>query len=379
MRIILFATILLCVVGSTPAQSVGTEVSVISTADATLIGPYSIGATERSSGGGNRVYVGRTGSMSNGIDIRRALMRFNLTSLSIPPAAQILSVRLHLIGGSLPVTIRKLNQNWGEGTNPGTSGGNGGGGAGDPAQTGDATWNYSSYPTTQWTNLFGGSISAMSQTSSSGINQIWSTPQMLADVEGWLNNPGTNFGWLLHADELNIGPSTITTFQSRESTNPTNWPRLTITYTIRPGSDEDFALSGGVNGTINYDSVISAAPGDALSLHLESPLGGYDFTPHFLCGQIYVNGFPPFRTPFYPEIYLDFTPGIPVPVVYVYSSFAPLAGPTSLPPGGQTFNFTVPPGLAGMSSLVQGYSATPSTNAMNPWFTATHATRIKFL
>ena len=29
----------------------------------------------------------------------------------------------------------------------------------------------------------------------------WSSAQMVADVQGWLDNPASNFGWLMLGDE----------------------------------------------------------------------------------------------------------------------------------------------------------------------------------
>ena len=53
-----------------------------------------------------------------------------------------------------------------------------------------------------------------------------STPQMVADVQSWLNDPATNFGWLVKGDETtNI---TAKRFESSESGSP---PALTINYT----------------------------------------------------------------------------------------------------------------------------------------------------
>jgi serine protease len=49
---------------------------------------------------------------------------------------------------------------------------------------------------------------------------------MVADVQSWLDNPATNFGWLVLGDEST--GTTAKRFDSRESTSP---PVLTIEYT----------------------------------------------------------------------------------------------------------------------------------------------------
>ena len=54
---------------------------------------------------------------------------------------------------------------------------------------------------------------------------------MVADVQAWVNNPSTNFGWLLQGDETQTSSKF---FASRESANLALRPLLTITYTAAP-------------------------------------------------------------------------------------------------------------------------------------------------
>ena len=53
----------------------------------------------------------------------------------------------------------------------------------------------------------------------------WSSPQMVADVQSWLDNPASNFGWLVLGDES--AAATAKRFDTRESATP---PVLTIQY-----------------------------------------------------------------------------------------------------------------------------------------------------
>jgi hypothetical protein len=57
----------------------------------------------------------------------------------------------------------------------------------------------------------------------------WSSAQMVADVQSWLDNPAGNFGWLVLGDEK----PTLTSkrFDTRESASP---PVLTIQYIPAP-------------------------------------------------------------------------------------------------------------------------------------------------
>ena len=50
--------------------------------------------------------------------------------------------------------------------------------------------------------------------------------QMVADVQGWLDNPTTNYGWILAGDES--GATSAKRFATREITIPEFRPRLIV-------------------------------------------------------------------------------------------------------------------------------------------------------
>jgi hypothetical protein len=52
---------------------------------------------------------------------------------------------------------------------------------------------------------------------------------MVSDVQGWLDNPSGNFGWIMIGDES--GPLTAKRFDSRENGAVQNRPRLTVFHT----------------------------------------------------------------------------------------------------------------------------------------------------
>jgi hypothetical protein len=185
-------------------------------------------------------FVPLDGDLSNGVgdhffagvtalgELRRGVLAFDIAG-SIPPGSTITSVSLSMnmsrtISDTRTVELHKLLADWGEGT----SDASGFEGMGGPATTNDATWRHRFYNTIFWTTQ-GGDFSATVSASQSvdDIGQyIWSSAQMVADVQSWLDNPASNFGWLVLGDE-----STITTakrFDTRESTSP---PVLTIEYT----------------------------------------------------------------------------------------------------------------------------------------------------
>ena len=74
----------------------------------------------------------------------------------------------------------------------------------------------------------GGDFSAtVSASQSVGVvgPYTWSSQQMVADVQDWLDNPAGNFGWLVLG--LEKPTMTVKRFDTRESANP---PVLTIEY-----------------------------------------------------------------------------------------------------------------------------------------------------
>lgn len=185
-------------------------------------------------------YVPADGDLSNALgfhffagktamgELRRGVLAFDIAG-SIPAGSTITGVTLSMnmsrtpISVAYPVELHKLLADWGEGTSqaPGEEG------DGAPATPNDATWRHRFFDTIFWTAQggdFSATVSASQSVSVVGP-YTWSSPQMVADVQDWLDNPAGNFGWLVLGDEK----PTLTTkrFDTRESANP---PVLTIEY-----------------------------------------------------------------------------------------------------------------------------------------------------
>jgi hypothetical protein len=194
----------------------------------------------------NTLYEIEDGSISNGAGQyffsgmtveplrKRGLIAFNLSS--IPAGSTIVSATLRLnmsrtIGLPEPTSLHRLLANWGEAGSdaPGQEG------TGASAQTGDATWLHTFYPSSFWTTPGGDFDPTPSATTTVGFEMeyFWSSPGMVADLQGWLANPSTNFGWLVFTNE-NDFPS-AKRFDTRENPTPANRPQLTIRYSP-PGS-----------------------------------------------------------------------------------------------------------------------------------------------
>jgi hypothetical protein len=162
-------------------------------------------------------------------------------------------------GGTRTIGLHRLSADWGEGTAGDSLATVAGSGGGFPANPGDATWSSRFYGSTAWSNPGGvGDYSAAASASASigtafDSPYSWSsTPALVSDVQGWLDNPATNFGWMLiNTNETNFG--TVRTFYSRNATlngggDPIDLvmlPRLTVEYTIpEPGAIALALLAG---------------------------------------------------------------------------------------------------------------------------------------
>ena len=165
-------------------------------------------------------------------ELRRGVLAFDIAG-SIPPGSTITGVTLSLNCSRVfndtarTTELHKLLADWGEGTShaPGEEG------DGAPATTNDATWRHRFFDTIFWA-MQGGDFSATVSASQSvgPVGQYtWNSAQMVADVQSWLDNPASNFGWLVLGDESASG--TAKRFDTRESASP---PVLTIEFIRGP-------------------------------------------------------------------------------------------------------------------------------------------------
>lgn len=190
-----------------------------------------------SNGAGSHFFAGKTA----GGNSRRALIAFDVAGV-IPAGSTIDNVTLQLYmsrtqAGNQSVTLHRLLADWGEGT----SDASGGEGSGAIVTDGDATWRYRFYDladppaSPQWASTggdFTGTSSASASVGNIGFYTWGSTAQMVADVQGWLDTPSTNYGWLVMGNE---GPNiTAKRFDSHENGNASQRPMLTITFTPPP-------------------------------------------------------------------------------------------------------------------------------------------------
>jgi len=195
--------------------------------DATI---YEDGDGTNANGSGSYLFTGRSDSQNDSAE-RRALLAFPIAR-DIPEGSTITSVSLDLtvsrtISGGQSVGLHRLLEDWSEGPSdpPGQEGG------GATPEAGDVTWIHREFSGTLWTTTgasFASSASATLLVGNEGGYSYSSTPELVADVQGWLDDPSSNFGWSLVLDSPPSGSAKR--FDSRENSTASSRPKLTITY-----------------------------------------------------------------------------------------------------------------------------------------------------
>ncbi|MFO7581921.1 hypothetical protein, partial [Guyparkeria sp.] len=84
----------------------------------------------------------------------------------------------------------------------------------------------------------------------------WSSPDMVADVQLWLDSSSVNFGWLLRGDEATA--SSVRRFDSREIETQENRPYLFVAYTSDVNATRE--TSWGAVKALYGPSTAGAAP-----------------------------------------------------------------------------------------------------------------------
>ena len=218
--------LLITVFGCASATSVTAGMTIVTPSKDNTLYEYDPAEGDHSNGAGFHFFAGEN-AMG---EFRRGVIAFDVAG--IPAGSTITAVTLTMNMSMTPAGLRtvelhKLLADWGEGTSHAPMGE----GNGAPAAPNDATWRHRFFDTVFWTAEGGDFAATVSATQSvGGIGQYtWSSTQMVADVQSWLDDPTTNFGWLVLGDETAIG--TAKRFDTRESATP---PMLTIQYTPGP-------------------------------------------------------------------------------------------------------------------------------------------------
>jgi hypothetical protein len=222
--------LMLIISGSATAEVITIPVSM----DNTL---YEDAGGGLSNGSGQHFFAGTTLSGQR----RRAVIQVDLSLLPHDAIVLHATLKLHMsrtISGAEVMSLHRLSAAWGEGASdaPFEEGG------GTEAQDGDVTWLHRFFPGAFWVNP-GGDFAPL-PSASTAVAEIgfytWSSPVLTADVQSWVQDPATNFGWLMLGNEGSSG--TAKRFDSRENPVPEYRPMLIVEYVPGPGTSALFGV-----------------------------------------------------------------------------------------------------------------------------------------
>lgn len=256
-----------------PAQLSADTVTLVSTNDTSLFEHD----PDNNLGSSSSVAAGTTAGLGAPPKKSRALFKFDIAS-KVPSKAVISSVKLTLKVTKAPTPrvnsafdLRKVLVSWGEGKKGGDTGGK--------ATTGEASWKARSVSTTGASTLwsvpggaagadFSGTVSASAQVLGTGTYTFASNAALVADVQAWLANTNSNFGWALISE--NEGTArTARRFGCREST-ASDRPALEIIYTLPPPPPHIDAVSAGNGG---FQFTFAAKSGNTYAVQSREILG----------------------------------------------------------------------------------------------------------
>jgi hypothetical protein len=198
-----------------------------------------------SNGAGEYLFAGITAIETR----RRGLIAFDVAAVPAGSVVTSVSLTLHMsrtASGGEAIFLHRALAAWGEGTSDAPLEE----GTGTSSTANDATWLHTFYPGLLWTTPggdFASAESAVKTVQGQGF-YTWSGDGLVADVQSWVNNPGSNLGWVILGNES--VPFTAKRFDSREHRDPAVRPVLTIEYTAVPSPG--LAIWGLVAGALSF-------------------------------------------------------------------------------------------------------------------------------
>lgn len=184
----------------------------------------------------------------------RALLKFDVAG-NLPGDATVVSASLTVTvtaanGPESTFELHRVVADWGEGSGSDF-------GVGSPGGAGEATWNNRLGPGTPWATPGGDFVAAISASTPINLQgqYTFSGPGMVNDLQTWLAQPGTNFGWLLRSEDEHIA-GTIRRFAGRLDAN--NPPLLQITFTVPTATPPVITNLLLTNGLIQFAFVAQA-------------------------------------------------------------------------------------------------------------------------
>lgn len=192
--------------------------------DATL---YELSNGSLANGAGIHLFAGSTASSQR----RRALVAFDVAS-QIPPGSVITSAVLTLqvsltVAATQPTRLHPVTSDWSEGA---SNAGDSRDGGGTSSLAGDATWLHTAFPDRFWRTPggdFSSTPDATASVGSFGPFSWGSSAALVARVQSWVDQPATNFGWIVIGNEATS--RTTKRLDSREGAANAR-PTLTVEF-----------------------------------------------------------------------------------------------------------------------------------------------------
>ncbi|MBF9253530.1 DNRLRE domain-containing protein [Pontibacter sp. 172403-2] len=195
--------------------------------------------------------TGRTGS-SGGDRLHRALLHFDLSSIPAGSTIDSAILTLHVIRTGEAVTgvaLHRTTTNWSEL---------------------ESTWSHAVYPGTPWTTP-GGDFEPNATASTGNVSRnlgFLVIPNLTGDVQEWVNDSSSNFGWVLKIPDEEI-PYSAKLIASREQDSEIYRPSLRIIYTLKdenPNPEQPAVQSFTLVNARNEQDLMRLADGDTLDL-----------------------------------------------------------------------------------------------------------------
>jgi hypothetical protein len=186
------------------------------------------------------------GGTSENLTRHRPLIKFDVAG-NLPPGARITGAQFAIDVTKVPQNgfafadygLHRMLKPWGEGSQVSPTNCTSCAGWGSPATTNEACWDDPfAFAAGDWTSPGAAPTNDFLATPASVTtvykdeNYVFvSTPALVADVQLWLDEPGTNFGWMLLCQAEGT-PFSARRFGSRE--HPFTPPTLAIDYLVPP-------------------------------------------------------------------------------------------------------------------------------------------------
>jgi hypothetical protein len=225
-----------------------------------------------------------------GTSRNRMLLKFDVSGIPANATITSATVRVTVVMDPNPAanfSLHRVLKDWTEGNKTGTTS------FGAAATSGEATWNSRMHLIAPW--AAGGGLSgtdfaatASATTNLSAGTKDFTSAELISDVQSWLENPGTNYGWILIA----TGEPNNTGKQIASREDSINRPVLVVGYstpvapppqppqifdTAATGGEIRFSFNAQSNYTYTVESRDSLTTGSWTSL-VEIPAEPFDRT-----------------------------------------------------------------------------------------------------